>query len=328
VDGVLDAIAEGRLSMEEVLRSLRDSDGFAERMTRLQGRAARREPQRVQIRARAAGPPSLLAAAQQRLGASVPAHVQLGRGRHYQRGLPTGQFGLVAYVQTKKPREQLPDHEVIRTFVEGRHARRPYRLKVDVKQVPSARKHAAIRPGHRATIGTQIAHGSLSGAVALGGAYAVLLSGHVAGSAGVPIVAHAINGSRIELGVADPVRDDDTMDAAVVRGIPDVEIPLLTLDPTGLRSVAEIHAPIALFVACSDGVSRKAFIDDIRTPVNFAQGAMTGLLGLSPCVTEHGDSGAPITDGAGEVVAFVVGGSDTHTYGIPAREVFREMLDL
>jgi hypothetical protein len=326
--GVLEALAEGRLSMEEVLRSLRADDGFAARMARLNVRATRREPQRLQIRSPAASHAAVTAAAQHRLRAVLPPHIQVGRGRHYRGGLPTDHFGLIAYVPTKKRPEWLSDHDVVRPFIEGRHERHRYQLRVDVKQVPFARKHAELRPGNRAAIRTNAAHGTLSGAVALGNTHAAVLSGHVAGSVGATIFARGANGTLIELGVAGPVRDDETMDAAVVHNIPDTEVPLLTLNPTAVRSVSEIHAPIALFVACSDGVARKAFVDDVSTPVRFAHGAMTGLLGLSPGVTHEGDSGAPIADAAGRVVAFVVGGSDTHTYGIPAMEVVREMLHL
>jgi len=328
LDGVLDAIADGRLSVQEALGALRRGGDGSARLRQLASRALHREPQQIQIRRRSTAPPPYLAAAQRRLRATLPPSIHVGRGRHYTRGLATEHFGLVAYVPAKQPLHLVPERDRIRGFIAGRHAGAPYRIAVDVKQIPFARKHASIRPSNCAVVGTTVRHGSLSGVVAIGGEYAALLSGHVAAISGAEIVAREANGSLVELGVADPVRDDATMDAAVVRGIPAAAVPLLTLDPTALRPVSEIHTDLAVFVVRSDRTTRKTFVDDIDMPVAFPGGAMSDLLGLSPCVTGDGDSGAAILDDAGNVLAFVVGGSDTHTYAIPATEVLSAMLHL
>ena len=325
---VLAAIADGRLAVDEALAALASTPGFDDRMRRLAARAARREGRRVAIRRGAAVRAAMVLAAQRRLSATVADGVHVGRGRHYRAGSATDEFGLVAYVPAKRSAALVHPDERVCTVLEGRHGGRPYRLRVDVKPIPLARKHASVRPGNQATVGTSAAHGSLSCVVQVGGQYTALLSGHVAGASGAQIFARAINGPMIALGVARPVRDDATMDAAVVAGVDPNEVGWLSLAPAELRDVSDIHAAIAVTVACADGVVRKTFVEDVGTPAGFAHGAMTGLLGLRPCVTVDGDSGAVVRDGAGKIVGFVVGGSASNTFAIPARKVLREMLDL
>jgi hypothetical protein len=324
---VLAAITDGRLAVNEALEALAGAPGFDDRMRRLAARAARREARRVEVR-RAPARAALLLAAQRRLSAAVPDGVHVGRGRHYRAGLPTAEFGLVAYVPAKLAADQLRADQRVGEVMAGRRGGRPYRLRVDVKPIPAAHKHAAIRPGNHSTVGTSSAHGMLSGVVQVGDQYAALLSGHVAGAPGTQIFARAIHGPRITLGVAGVVRDDATMDAAVVIGVDPNEVGWLSLAAAELRDVSDIHAAIAVTVACSDGVVRKTFVDDVGTPAGFAHGSMTGLLGLRPCVTVEGDSGAAVRDGAGKIVGFVVGGSASSTFALPARKVLRAMLDL
>lgn len=325
---LLAAIAEGRLAVDETLAALADMPDFGKRIRQLVTRAASREARRVEVHRALEPHERVMQSALLRLRASVPPEVYVGRGRHYKRGMPTGEFGLVAYVAVKRPIEQLPVEQRIPRVVHGGHDGRRYRLRVDVKPIPHAHKQASVRPGNHATVRTNTMRGVLSGIVEVSGQYAALLSGHVAQVPGAEVLASSINGSEIVLGVAGEVRDDATMDAAVVNSVNPDEVGLLSLSPAELRDVSTIHASIEVAVACADGVVRNTYIEDIDTPVSFADGSMIGLIGLRPCVTVDGDSGAVVRDRDGKIVGFVVGGSAANTFIISGGKVLHEMLAL
>lgn len=254
----------------------------------------------------------------------MPKGVYVGRGRHYRGGVATGHFGLVAYVPMKLPLDELTEAARIPRFLEGRHAGQPYRLPIDVKPIPHAVKHASIAPG-RATVGTSTRHGLLSGAIATATGYVVLLSGHVARAVGTRIYIRALDGSVMEIGAVASVRDDATMDAAIVRDVAAAELIGLLLDPVAVRSVSENLDTEAVSVAASNGVCA-AHVDDVGHPVTFDTGTMSRLIALLPRVTDGGDSGAPVTDAGGALIGFIVGADNDRSYAISAMEVLNAML--
>jgi hypothetical protein len=179
-------------------------------------------------------------------------------------------------------------------------------------------------------VGTAVEHGALSGVVSGPGGAVALISGHVARTArGAAIQAREANGTIVELGAVIRLRDDATMDAAVVAGVPASEIGLLTLGPADVRDPATIFTGVAVTVLATEGGGpRHAFVDGMNVPADFAGATMTGLIALAPRVTSRGDSGAAVLDDHGRVLGFVVGASATRTFAISAKEVLGEMLGL
>jgi hypothetical protein len=327
INALLAAVADGRLAVEELVRAAAPAPAFQKAAGRLlaAAEAAERQPTRVRHRAH---DPAVLRKAQQvlrrRLARQPEVHV--GLGRHYRGDHPGDEFGLVAHVHRKG--EVSPAHAVKPITVTHDGAR--YTLRCDVKQIERAEKQATLRPGNRAVVGTDVEHGTLSGVVSQPAGAVALISGHVARTAGGgTIKAREAGGAVIELGAVIKLRDDATMDAAVIGAVPPAEVGVLTIGPADVRDPATIFKGIAVTVLATEGGhSRSSFIDDLDVPATFAGVTMTGLIALAPRVTDKGDSGAAVLDDAGGVIGFVVGASDKRTFVISAKEVLREMLGL
>jgi hypothetical protein len=253
-------------------------------------------------------------------------HVHVGLGRHYRAGRPQDEFGLVAHVHDKR---DVPARHAIKPIT-VEHQGVTFTLRCDVKQIEHAQKQAALRPGNRAVVGSDVEHGTLSGVVSQPGGPVALISGHVARTAsGGTIRVREAGGVVIELGTVMKLRDDATMDAAVVGAVPAAEVGVLTLGPADVRDPATIFTGVAVTVLATEGGGAKgSFVDGLNVPATFGGVTMTGLIALAPRVTEKGDSGAAVLDDRGHVVGFVVGASATRTFAIPAKEVLGAMLGM
>jgi len=327
-EALLAAVADGRLSVEEVIRAAAPAAAFQKAARRLLAAAQATERQRTRVR-HETHDPAVLAKAQRvlRLRLARRPGVHVGLGRHYRGEHPQDEFGLVAHVHRKG--EVPPNHTVKPITVE--HEGVKYTLRCDVKQIERAEKQATLRPGNRAVVGSDVEHGTLSGVVSRADGPVALISGHVARIAsGWTIRAREAGGMVIELGTVIKLRDDATMDAAVVGSVPPGEVGVLTLGPADVRDPATIFTGVAVTVLATEGSGTKgSFVDGLNVPATFSSGVtMTGLISLAPRVTEKGDSGAAVLDDSGRVVGFVVGASATRTFAIPAKEVLGEMLGL
>lgn len=328
VEALLAAVADGRLSVEEVIRAAAPAAAFHKAAHRMLAAAEATERQRARVRHKTHDP-AVLRKAQRVLRRRLARRpdVHAGLGRHYRGQHPQDEFGLVVHVHRKG--EVPPKHAMKPITVE--HDGVTYTLRCDVKQIERAEKQATLRPGNRAVVGTDVEHGALSGVVNGSGGPVALISGHVARTAGGgKIRAREAGGEVIELGTVIRLRDDATMDAAVVGSVPPGEVGVLTLGPADVRDPATIFTGVAVTVlAAEGGGTRASFVDGLNVPATFSGGVtMTGLIALAPRVTEKGDSGAAVLDDDGRVIGFVVGASATRTFAIPAMEVLGEMLGL
>ena len=328
VAALVAAIADGRLSAEQVVRAAASTAGFQNTARRLLAAASDTERQPPRIR-HVHHDPAVLRKARRALSRRVAGRpgVHVGLGRHYRGGQPQDEFGLVVHVPEKRG---VPAKHAIKP-VTVEHEGVTYTLRCDVKQIERAEKQAQLRPGNQAVVGSSSEHGTLSGIVHAPGGPVALISGHVASTAnGGPIRAREAGGAVIDLGTVIKLRDDATMDAAVVGSVPAGEVAVLTLGLADVRDPATVFKGIAVRVLATEhGGAKPSFVDDLQVPATFTGGVtMTGLIALAPRVTDRGDSGAAVLDDQGRVLGFVVGASATRTFAIPAREVLGEMLGI
>jgi hypothetical protein len=327
VAAVLDAVADGQLSAEQLVRAASSAPGFDRAARRWLAAAADAERQRPRVR-HVAHEPAVLRKARRALHRRMAGRpgVHVGLGRHYRDGQALDEFGLVAHVVEKR---DVPGEHAIRPIT-VEHDGATYTLRCDVKQIERAHKQAQLRPGNQAVVGSGVEHGTLSGIVQRPGGPVALISGHVAKTAsGGAIRAREAGGSMIDLGSVIKLRDDATMDAAVVGTVPKSEVAVLTLGPADVRAPSTIFKGIAVKVLATEhGGARGSFVDDVSVPATFAGATMTGLIALAPRVTDGGDSGAAVLDDQGRVLGFVVGASASRTFIISAKEVLGAMLGL
>jgi hypothetical protein len=325
-NALLVAVSDGRLSVEEVVRAAVSSRGFQREAGRMLRAATHVENQTHRLRT-VRHEPALLRKAQRMLKRKLARQpdVHVGIGRHYRRGLPQDEFGLVVHVHHKR---DVPEDEAVQPLQVKRGAV-TYTFRPDVKQIERAEKQTTVRPGNQAVVGSDVNHGTLSAIVPRASGPVALMSGHVARTSPAGTIrARTVGGMIVELGQTMAIRDDATMDAAVIGPVPPSEVAVLALGPAKIRDPASVveGIKVSVLVTEHDGPST-AFVDDVDVPATFVGGTtMTGLIALRPRVTEHGDSGAAVLDDDGRVLGFVVGASAARTFVIPAKGVLDEML--
>jgi hypothetical protein len=323
---LVDAIAEGRVSVETAVRALAGSAN-QRAVRRLLREASTAERQRIRVR-ELTHDARLLSAGERALRRHLVEQpgIHVGRGVHYRKGLPTDEFSLVVHVHAK--RDVRPERAIPKNF-SFRYRGRFQTLPVDVKQIASATKQAAVRPGNLAIVDTGTEHGALSAIIQLANSTVALISGHVAGGVGGSILGTEASGSTVALGTVTQCVDDDTMDAAVVGPVPTNELAYLTTNPATVRDVSTINQPITVDItAAQTGSVVTGQLVHASAPATFGTRTMSGLIEISPCCTQPGDSGSPAFDSAGALLGFVVGASATNTYLIPAKEVLYDMLGI
>jgi hypothetical protein len=336
IEDTLEAIEEGRLSMEQVLRRALDAGAGCEPwLRRALTRTRELEPRHPTAREHAGTSPELaraaLRAARRRFG-RCQGVAGVAWGLVEERRRATGRQGLIVIVQEKLARESLRKSRVLPKTLPVRLGERWIPVPVDVQRLARGVKEQRTAAGHHALVRVAQGTGTLSALVERQGAFLGIISGHLARSSGAVVVAELANGSTTTLGTVGHTREDLEIDGARVDGVSPADAPALTTAFTELRDLdaGAINARLTVRRAQGDGDAH-AFVAQIEAPAAFddesgGRTPMRGLIKLDKKVTRRGDSGAPVLDFQDRLVGFVVGSADGHTYVIPARKVIDALL--
>lgn len=340
IGSALEAIREGRLSVEDALRAAaRGSERSRLALARLA--KAPGPARRPTVRTFVSPSPKTIARAvasiRRRLdGVEGVKSVHWGVRRI--RGRATGEPSVVVFVDEKMSPERLRDtnRRPLPGTVVVRNAGVASRITVDVQPVGTPghlQAFAFIRVGTHVAIGTaKKPLGSLGGVVELAdGTFGAITAGHVVQMAkGADLQAAT---ATTETPIGQPLTGangrpmvivDETADIAIVGPI-EGDIgniageALFVRDPTHADlnhrvwvKVLRDFAPVAAYV---DGI-------DVRTSFFRADGpgelTIDGLVAID-AVTQGGDSGAPVLDEVDNVIGFVVGSDNLRTYIMPAK---------
>lgn len=320
VDEALGAVERGRVSVEEVVRAaLGGRAEFFDWLGRHAQATPKSRPRRWRLRRapRCARAVMEAALAQARRRLARCGVVAVSWGIKYEKGAPRRPGSLIAWVEEKKDpaRKASRVPAWIDVTVKGRRTR----FFIDVQEVPTVKRQAGeVRPGK----GLHVIVGEKLGTMSalLGNGHA-LLSGHVVTEGGDEVLIVLDNGSQVSLGNVDFQQVDDRIDAALVGEVPDEAATWISLDPAPVATLEHADHDILVTVRTARGL-RESFVDALDVPARFSDGkTMVGLIRLGGRITIDGDSGAPVMDGNGAIVGFVLGVADGHTVLVPARRI-------
>jgi hypothetical protein len=324
VSGALNAVQSGHVSVEQLLReALARGENFATWVEAKLEKWPARKVRGPALLTPKTVPRSVAQAAlrlaRRRFG-KQPGVASVHWGMVRQRGIYTGQVGIVVFVERKLPSEYLGAGSELPGSLEVGAGGRRHHIRIDV-QAPGrfAIRHEQAAPGNRATV-EAFENGTLSAIIAApDGTFRALLSAHVAGSKGTAVSATALDGTSFQLGNVDNLKRDAIDDLAVTEEISAQAAAALSFPIADLRDPDSSDAGFALWIYTSRN-TQETTISDVEIPsVTFQDGSVMEGLFASPNVTTEGDSGSPALDGRGNLVGFVVGGSATKTYLVPAR---------
>jgi hypothetical protein len=332
VDAALKAVEAGELSVEDVLsggatRSPRFRAWLSHRLQRVPQRYG--GPMRVRHhRLDAADVSQILEAARAKFGKHEHVlHITWGVKTVGSHTAPTD---ALIFIVDEKPADMargspafIPKMFEVQT-PSGRHE-----VATDVRVRAKGTKQADdARPGFHCGVNAGAKLGTLSCITSVGGVPHAIISGHVAVTPGVVVSATSVSGTVVALGSALKVKNDQSLDAALVGPVPAAGIGEVADTPTGLRDLqdTDTHLSIRIAVNRTPG-SVYASVEVASEPATFvdpntgATHAMDGVIRLDQAITVHGDSGAPAMDLTGQLVGFVEGVAGGRTYLIPARRV-------
>jgi hypothetical protein len=343
VAGALEAVGNGALSVEDVLRAAFQNAGGFERWLDRRLKSASSQPSRRQRLYRTKNypediAPAAVSKARELLGRR-PDIVSIHWGiRHYQ-GHATSEPAVVVYVKRKlSPREVMPEDQLPHD-VEVSTGSKKYRVRIDVQGagLPGTLHAVPVAmPGERAglLIGDDNAvDGSLGALIDIpGSGLHAVLAGHVAEQEGRRVRGQFLDQPPISLGSVVKMTRPPDGDAALAGPVVDDSAQNLLVSPSrSFRDPESSDLTFTVFVhTLRDFDPKPSSIDGIGVTGFFLSGGQTiaidGLVSLFPQVTNPGDSGGPALDGSGAIVGFVVGGWNGKTYLMPARRAIDELV--
>jgi hypothetical protein len=184
-------------------------------------------------------------------------------------------------------------------------------------------------PGERASVvigdGDDVTDGSLGALVevpTLG--LCAILSWHVVGAKGVKVRGRFAQLPLLDLGTVERLLTPPAGDAALTRPVDPQARNVLVSQARQVRDPSEQDLTFVVHVKVQrEFAPKQSAIEGVGVTGHFvhdgAEIAIDGLTTLQPAVTVPGDSGAPVVDGSGNLVGFVVGEWNSRTFLMPAR---------
>jgi S1-C subfamily serine protease len=326
----LTSVENGRVSVEELLRAaLSRGDGFEDWLAAKVSKWPDHQFRRPLIRAPQRIPPTLpdvaVRRARRRFG-KLPGVTSVHWGLLRRRGFYSGRSGVVLFVEKKLPRELLAPQQAYPRQLEVSYRGRRHRIPIDV-QAPGepAHRHAIdqARPGAR-TVVRAAQQGMLSAIIpAADGKVRALLSGHVAGTQGQAVTLVALDGTDLKLTI-ERLEDDRFNDLAATTPFAASDESRFSSFPVQVRDPVKSESGHVVTIVTDRGAMQTT-ITDVGVSASFDDGSSMDDLFSTPAQTNHGESGSPTFDQAGNLIGFVVGGPAEKTYLLPARRAINAL---
>jgi len=263
--------------------------------------------------------------------------VSIHWGVRRSKGRPCPEDCVVIYVTSKRSTDIVPKPNRFPRELRVRHQNRTYVVPIDLQAIAGVgvgQSASQVRPGANRRLwidNVTTVHNGTLGALVRDGQQRIraVLSGHVALTTGRQVFVESRPNTTVDLGSVEQLVRDSNSDIAWTAPIAvDPNVPTRPVSNVRDLTLADRRTAVTVLVA-RDFRGLTSFVDDIDVsgPIRFADGVvnMTGMVALSPQVTEPGDSGAPVIDANGALVGFVVGTLGTKTVLISARRALDDL---